>query len=533
MDQGNDDYNGLKGIRAAIQVTELNLKTEDNNEENEKIDQDEEIKITTDTDKELNINELEFLKAVKKTSEFFLDNKPHRTRILSHLDADGITSASIILKTMNRLNILYNLSITQTLTNTILNLSNKDNSDMIIITDLGSSQISEIAKIIKNKKIILLDHHDPEDVGLTQSVHYNDNVIVLNPHFFGIDGNRDISGSGVSYFFSYFLNKRNKDLAHIAFVGLMGDFQEKNEDFSYLNRMILKHALETGKIKITKNLKFYGAYSRPIHKLLEYSTEPYLPGITGSESKSIQFLKTLDIHPKKESGEWKKLNDLTEKEIQKLAVSLIMLLMNDEKTNPEEIIGSIYELTDEDEDSPLRDVREFATLLNACGRLNRSSIGIGVCLNDPKAKTQAKSLILDYKKEIIKYIQWFRDNKDFEDNIIKGENYIIINAENNIRYTMIGTIASILSNSNEIPEDCVIVSIAQIPEENKTKISLRYKGNRDIDLKKIIDNIIKKLNHGESGGHKSAAGAFIDTDYEKEFIEITKKELKEYFLKTI
>ena len=61
--------------------------------------------------------------------------------------------------------------------------------------------------------------------------------------------------------------------------------------------------------------------NRPVHKALEYSTNPFIPGISGEESASIQFLSSLGIELKKE-GSWKTLADLTDEETKKLATAI-------------------------------------------------------------------------------------------------------------------------------------------------------------------------------------------------------------------
>jgi len=113
-------------------------------------------------------------------------------------------------------------------------------------------------------------------------------INLVNPHLFDIDGTREISGSGVVYLFARFLNAENKDLAYLAIIGSLGDVQEEyinNEQFK-INNEILNDAVSSGKIKIDRGLRMFGLQTRSLHKLLEYSTDPYIPGITGSEENS-------------------------------------------------------------------------------------------------------------------------------------------------------------------------------------------------------------------------------------------------------
>ena len=95
---------------------------------------------------------------------------------------------------------------------------------------------------------------------------------------------------------------------------------------------------------------------------------------------------------------------------------------------------------------------------------------------------------------------------------------LIINAKDNVRATMIGTLASIISSSNNFDQNTFVMSMARLLNK-KTKVSLRISDRKaDVDLFKIISNIAEKV-EGEAGGHLSAAGAVISTEREQDFIE--------------
>ncbi|MBD3163949.1 hypothetical protein GF323_02005 [Candidatus Woesearchaeota archaeon] len=172
------------------------------------------------------------------------------------------------------------------------------------------------------------------------------------------------------------------------------------------------------------------------------------------------------------------------------------------------------------QDEGMKDIKSFATVLNACGRLNKGAIGAGACLGDKGMKEKAMECYDEYKAGIRKAKQWFEDNKD-NNNIIKGINYLIINAKDKIPGNITGTLASIISKS----DNCgYVLSMGRLDES--TKISLRVSGNKDADLREIIREIIVKLGEGEFGGHKDAAGALIPISRESGFISIAKEVLE-------
>jgi len=447
----------------------------------------------------------------KAVEEFKKVPKKEVIRVISHIDADGISAASLMVKCLNNDNRKYSLSIIQQIKKEALEELAREPYNCYIFTDLGSGALTDIERLFKEKKVFILDHHEPEKSDVKSN-----NIFFVNPHKFGIDGGNEVSGAGVVYLFASTLDKKIEEFAHVAIIGAIGDMQEHN-GFERINNEILHTAIDRGKIKVIKGLRMFGAQTKPLHKILEYSTDPFIPGVTGSESGAIQFLQHIGINPKNGNG-WKKVIHLTEEEMKNLVTGVILTRLKEK--NPEDVLGNVYLLREEDHESPTKDAKEFATLLNACGRLDKASLGIGACLGDEKIKKRAISLMTDYKKEIINSLKWY-DNNKAGDFVTKGNGYMIINAQDQIRSTMIGTLASILSRSNDTKEK-FIMSMAQIAD-GTTKISLRMTGkNNGIDLKHMIADITKDIPNCETGGHANAAGALISTDSEEEFINRAK-----------
>ena len=460
-----------------------------------------------------------FDESLKNAAEAFRNiDKKEVIRLISHLDADGISAASIMIKLLNNDNRKYSVSIIQQLNKEVLMQVSSEPYNCIIFTDIGSGVIEEMQQILKGKQVFILDHHEID--GYAE----NKDIVLVNPHIFGIDGGKEISGAGVVFKFACAVDKSMEEIAHIAIVGAMGDMQERN-GFLRLNNEILNIAMEKGKIKVTTGLRIFGGQTKPLYKALEYCTDPYIPGVSGSESGAIQFLYQMGIEPKNGSG-WKKIIHLDEEEMKKLVTGIIMKRLNE--ANPDDVLGNIYILPHEQEESPTRDAKEFATLLNACGRLGRAWFGIGTCLGDKKIKQQAVRSLADYKKEIVNALNWYNENK-FTDDVHWGNKFVIINAKDKVMSTMIGTLASILSKSNVMTNNTFILSMAQAIDGN-TKISLRTTNNINgkLDLRNIIGEIINGIGNSEAGGHQNAAGAVIPTNKENQFVTAAKEVLGKY-----
>jgi single-stranded-DNA-specific exonuclease len=432
-------------------------------------------------------------------------------RIVTHNDCDGITSAAILSKALKRLEKKFVLSFVKNLTPEVLREIALEDYKTIVLTDLGSNSLEQINSILNEKDVFILDHHQVQN--------FNFKGTIVNPLLHGVDGETGISAAGVVYLLTKLMDSKNKENAYIALIGAIGDMQERR-GFSGLNAKILEDAKH--QIEIKTGLRIFGSQTRALHKALEYSTDIFIPGVTGDERGSINFLQNLDIPLQDKNGKYRKLVNLTTDEMKILVSAIILERIKTEK-NAEDILGQVYLLKSENNEDITRDLKEFSTLLNATARMNQPSIGWAVCLNDKKMKERATEVLSNYKVEIINALNWFHKNRNSE-KIIESNNLVIINAEEYVKDTMIGTIASIISKSNIYKSDIVLVAMAHTID-GFTKISARVVGNNpDINLRSILQQIIQKIG-GETGGHDNAAGAVILQEKDDEFIQEVKSYL--------
>lgn len=430
-------------------------------------------------------------------------------KIVSNHDCDGIAAAAILVSAFSKEGIKFSLSILRQLTNEVLNTFKIEQYETIIFVDIGSNLLSSIEKTLKGKNIFILDHHKPEDYKPIFAVH-------INPYIFNLDGAKDISAAGVCYLFAKAINEENKDLAHLAIIGAIGDNQEKN-GFYGVNSLIMNEASEFAKLEVKESLRMFGMQTKPLYKVLEYSTNPYIPNVTGNEKGAIKFLEDINIKVK-DKGKHRRLSDLTEDEMRRLITAIILKRMGSEE-NPGDIFGPIYLIKGENDESPTRDVREFSTLLNCCGRLGKPSLGIATCLGDATFKIKAVNLLNQYRRDIIQSLEWFYNHRG-TDKVKEGKGYVLINAEDSVRDTLIGTLTSIVSKSNLYDDGTVIVGVAHTLGE-ESKVSTRIAGFSDshINLNELVKKILKTTG-GEGGGHRLAAGATIPQEKEEEFLKL-------------
>jgi len=434
--------------------------------------------------------------------------------VFSHLDADGVAAAGIIGKTLFRLDAKFRIRITQWIDEKIVGEITSEKPQLIIFTDFGSGYIDLLNEKLADFKILILDHH--QIIGKESA-----NVVHVNPHLHGIDGARDISGSGVAYFVGKAVDKDNIDLAPVAVVGALGDLQDKYDqrELGGVNKKIVEDATNAGLLTVEKDLIFFGRETRPIHRTLASTTNPFIPGISGEEDKSLAFLASLDIKPRR-GEKWRALRDLSDEEKKRLCSALADYLLSKglhyEVTN---LIGHVYILNREEPWTPLRDAREFAVLLNATGRMDKPSLGVSICMGDRfSALEEANKVLEEYRRTINKYLGWIMEKPE---RMKELENIYVVYGENFIGDKIVGAISSILSTSLPNPEK-PLIAYANVEEEGLAKFSARTIDtltNKGINLGDVMQIAAEKC-QGKGGGHNVAAGAQVPIEKISDFIEI-------------
>ncbi len=225
--------------------------------------------------------------------------KEKNVKLISHFDCDGIASASILIEALVREGINFQIKIIKQLTRQEMKNIEISDKDFLILLDLGSGQLNSLKDFLEKTQILIIDHHETIEFDHLNLFH-------LNPLVFNED---EIPSAIISYIFAKNIDLKNTDLIDLAVVGAIADAQDEKWEFKGLAKKILEEAETIGKITVTKGLRLYGRNIRPIHKTLELTFDPFIPGISGSESNAVQFLSELGISLR-EQDEWKKLKDV-------------------------------------------------------------------------------------------------------------------------------------------------------------------------------------------------------------------------------
>ncbi len=430
--------------------------------------------------------------------------------VTTHIDCDGLTSGSIITKALIRAGANCTVRTSKEFSKKILESFKTDSRDFHIVTDLGGGFANEFDKVLGDNWIVL-DHHQISD-------EERDNQNVINSWKYGIDGGVEICSGGMAYLASMSLDEKNSDLSAIAVVSALGDRQDQGENKSFIgkNFEIANVAKEQGLVDIDLDLLLTGRETRPVADALAFTSYPFIEGLTWNRDACLSTLNSSGISLKEE-GRWRVPAELNEDE--KRQVIEAITKFTPEKNASEimtELIGYTYTFPREDDRSFLRDGREFSAMLNSCGRINRSGVGMAVCLGDRnRILREAEEILTDYRNRIREYMKILSNERW---RISESDTCVMVNGDDIVPEMMTGTISSLLAGSPKNSGKIVILRTKA--EENAIKFSSRksFGCKSDINLSEIM-RTGAKIFDGIGGGHNSAAGAKITKDKLDEFLK--------------
>ena len=395
-------------------------------------------------------------------------------RVISHNDADGITSAGLICNALLRAGIPFQASLLNRLDESVIN----GLTGPVVFCDMGSGKPELISRV--KDDCFVLDHHRP--VGTMSCMH-------LNPHLYGIDGAFELSAAGTVYSVVRHMGD-NADLAGLALVGAMGDRQ----GMIGANRTILDDAVASGAVEVKAGLKM--SEDGPVEEVFRNSIEPFLD-FTGDPEKTRKFLDDLNITGNVES--------LDRDELARICTALTLKLLMQGSFAADSVLGEVIRLRHEVVENSLQMVQ----LLNACGNRDVPGLGLTLCLRDRSAFGEARKLAQEYKGHILREL-----------NILREQNKVM----KNIRYLKMenmeaGAIVSGLG-IRYLYADMPLITLNH--KDDMVKISARGTRpliSRGLDLSIAMRKAAEAVG-GAGGGHTIASGASVPPGAEERFLAL-------------
>jgi single-stranded-DNA-specific exonuclease len=173
---------------------------------------------------------------------------PEKTvQIYHHNDSDGLSSGAILTRAFERQGFKVRRFCLEKPYPAVLKKIFEQEGRILIFADFAGRIAPLLSELNQARNLtLILDHHVAE-ASTDPRVHN------LDPDLFGLKGDRDISGSTTCYLFARTLDPINRDMAHIAAVGAVGDGFFVDGQLVSQNREVALEAVQQGMIEIRKH----------------------------------------------------------------------------------------------------------------------------------------------------------------------------------------------------------------------------------------------------------------------------------------
>ncbi len=426
--------------------------------------------------------------------------------IISHIDADGISSETILSQALSRSGISIRSIFLRQLDPLTLPAIPDDES-LKIFSDFGSGQQNLLVqKGLTPDNTLIIDHH------VSQPADYEYPEVNCLRY-----GHEKMSAAGVSYLVARELDPGNADLAKLAIIGNIGDMMDREDlCLSGPAREILNDGVAFGNVNLwERDLNIYGISSRPLPQAIAYSDDLDIPGVSRDADDARIFLERIGIRPA--GNRWPVWEELSFDDKQTVVSALIDQMVAHGKDTGR-LFSDHYIFPDEQRiHAPLRNASEYATLLNSCGRWKRPELGGRICRGDRvSAYRDAEQMLRNHRGKIREVMTYITDT-----GVSELSHILHIHVGDRFPDTIVGIGAGMaLSRLN--PEKPILIMCEDSLDPVNTKISMRTKPEvvaRGVDLQQALSQACERFEGSSGGGHRIAAGAFISKEYEREFIE--------------
>lgn len=408
-----------------------------------------------------------------------------QVRLISHYDADGISSAGVLSNAILREGIGLQVSMVKSLEKDLVGRLREEGHDCIVFSDMGSGLLEELEEL--DARVIVLDHHRPRGD--------SDRVVHVNPHLWGIDGMTGSSASAVCMLFAVSINEENWELLPVAFAGIAGDKQDVR-GLSGINSWLLEGGQTRGLVEVRRRSL---VPEGPLGRIAE-RFDPYIKGVSGDADGAEALLREADLAPDEEGrsideGKRRKLTSL---------LTLRLLEQGVDTSTLDELTGQTYYFPGWKMESG-----EIASLLNASGRMNCEGVGLALTMGDAAAKEEAIRLRSKYDQEVLRALDGVGERVKIMDNI-----QFFHNQNPSLSGVACGITMQYIADKSK-------PTLALAEKGGKLRVSSRATHRileMGVDLSEAL-RIGADRTGGVGGGHAIASGATIPVESEGDFLK--------------
>ena len=319
-------------------------------------------------------------KAVKIAEFLIANNKT--TAIIAKAHPDNLSAVGIIISCLRKVEAGSHVIILGS-SEDIEKRTEETDYSLFIFIGFEARELPD--KLLKDegKQIIILEHKFKIDKRIKAPW---EKLHILSLTSFELSTNL-LSNAGLAYLIASGFNDDHYKHSGLAILGGLSKKQidQKTQKLIGVNLLILEEGKKNKILRETTGTRIPGRESQPIHQALQYSNNPFFPGLTGNESACTSFVSKLGIAMKDQDGNFRTISALTSEETKKLNDGLISLLMGERGqplTEISKLIGPIYILETETKKNQTRNIEEYLWILDGAIQLQKYGLALAVVLGD-------------------------------------------------------------------------------------------------------------------------------------------------------
>ncbi|XGI83874.1 DHH family phosphoesterase [Halorutilales archaeon Cl-col2-1] len=392
--------------------------------------------------------------------------------VVSHNDADGLSTAGIVCDLLSRWETRYHFRCVDDPGRVGSHVS-KDVTT--VACDLGASYLDRLPP-----NTVVVDHHPSEGRG-------GFGGILVTPRDEG-DADDEASSSCGAHIVAKESGSGAKT-ADTALLGVIGD--DVLDSGSDLVEEVIDDGVESGVIDETVGARLVG---ERVDEALAYSTDPYTE-YTGDVEAARGYVEELGLPIS--------VTDMDDDETTRFSTAVFLLALR-EASNPEtaaETVGERYLLSDADG----YDAHTFAAYVEACGKTGNPGLGLSLCLGDATGDVKkARKLYRSFESSLIDEVE----NADVEEEDGSGLCTVRISGGFDT-----GSVADVFHRWISDSEVVLVVN----PDG---EMSLR--SGSEVDAGRTLRDCASRVG-GEGGGHPERGGSVVPSETKDEFIDCVKE----------
>lgn len=420
---------------------------------------------------------------------------PRRWRIIYHYDADGIASASSLLRAFGRLGYPVQATPLVGVERERIRALLGATKGPVLIVDTGASWLDEYPA--HPFPVVVLDHHTypgyPDPPALPPHVAF------VNPLNWGVDGMSELCASTLSWLFTVFLDPVNWDNAPWGLSGAIGDRMHVG-GFRGLNGILVDEAVRRSIVVRRPGVALLGP---TVGEALATAIDPYFRGLSGEPERARAFLAESGIDP-----------DVAPTALGPEEVARLLPRLRARLTEAG-VLPEFVALLDQERwfvPSLGLDAEDLSNLQSATGRAGEPGVGVAMSVGDEGAFARARQAERGWRGGILEGLRRLE-----RDGVHTMTGICWFDSPDT---TLAGTQAGMAMNYLLPPERPVLVFSDGAP--GPTKVSgrgtLRLVG-AGLDLAAALREGAAAVG-GEGGGHRVASGATIPTGSRERFLAV-------------